>query len=471
MTDNFHQVCVQLRASLPPEVLPDKVGEFQSEPRNQFHGAGGVLLAPSLSDEIAFAVSLCNRYNVPVVPYGGGTGLVGGQVLPGVENPVIISLHRMNEIRQISTADNTITVEAGCTLERVHQEAERVNRVFPLSIASKGSCQIGGNLATNAGGIHVIRHGNMRDLCLGIEAVLPSGKVLNRLSSLRKDNFGLDIKNLLIGSEGILGIITAATLKLFPPDRSEETALLGTTDVKAAIRLLELFQGHFGQCISAYELLSKTSFEFLLKAGICTRSPLGFIPDWAILVEVGSELEFDLEDKLVEVMSKAHKQSLVTGGVVANSRRQRNDLWRLRESISEAGRHMGSIVHNDVALPIADIPEFIVKTEKELALLDSFTVNCFGHLGDGSLHYNVFCKGRPADQYSAETKSEVRSIVHGNVLACGGSIAAEHGTGRLKSSYLVEYGDPAFVESIRQIKKALDPSNVMNPGVIVDVSD
>jgi len=466
-----NQIETELRSQLRPEVFQDFTARYKSEPRGLFHCSNGLVLAPSLVDEVTLIVKLCNHYKVPIIPFGGGTGLVGGQIYQGDRKPVIVSFHKMTKIRQVCGIENIITAEAGCTLELLQTEAANNNRVFPLSIVSKGSCQIGGNLATNAGGIHVIRYGNMRDLCLGIEAVLPTGKVLNGLSTLRKNNLGLDLKSLLIGSEGILGLITAATLKLFHKNRSISIAMLGLNGLPEAIRLLELFQNHFGQWISAFELISQTSFDFLLADGFIDRHPFKKPTKWYVLVELGTESEINLDDKLINGVTLAQDQGIIVDGIFANSEKQRINLWRIRENIPEANRHKGSVVSNDISIPIASIPEFMTRTNRQLDQIGGLIINCFGHLGDGNLHYNVFAKEQQSTHYSESTKVKIRTIINDNVDSLSGSIAAEHGTGRLHSSYLHNHGDRAMVESIRTIKAGLDPNNIMNPGAIISFND
>ena len=443
--------------------------EFTTEPRGRYRCNQGVLIVPSKVKEIAAIVQTCNQFKAPIIPFGGGTGLVGGQIYQGNKTPVIISLQRLNKIRSLCGIQNVITAEAGCTLESIQQGAKNINREFPLSIASKGSCQIGGNLSTNAGGVHVIRYGNIRDLCLGIEAVLPDGQIYHGLSNLRKNNLGLDLKNLLIGSEGILGLITAATLRIFYPQRSTATALFSINTLDEMLAVFEMFQTNFGQNISAFELISKVSFEFLMETNLLHSHPFKKETQWYCLIELGTELEVDIEEKLVDVATKGIENNLIVDGIFAQSEGKRKELWKIRETIPEANNRIGRIITNDISLPINKISEFIEKTTFEINKLDHFRINCFGHLGDGNLHFTIASQNCPPDQYPEETKTLVRDIIKENVERLRGSVAAEHGTGRLHASYLENHSDKGFMHSIRSIKRALDPNNVMNPGVIIPV--
>ena len=456
----------KLREKLNPSLFSEFSDRYKSEPRGQFKASEGILLAPETTRDVAEIVSHCNALKIPVIPYGGGTGLVGGQIYTGPEIPAVISLHKLNKIRDISVADNLVTVEAGCILQELQEHVAQSNLLFPLSIASKGSCQIGGNLATNAGGVHVIRYGNTRDLCLGLEVVLPDGSVMNNLNSLYKDNQGLDLKNLMIGSEGILGIITAATMKVFPKPVEEATAYLSVPDLDSAIMLLQFFRENFGGLISAFELISKASFQFVKKTGLVTRVPFETTPKWAVLVDLGSEFHIDLHERLVEVSGQALSKKLILDGVFANSEKQRLDFWNLRELIPEANRRIGSIAANNISVPISKISKFVEMADAEIAKLGGLTANCFGHIGDGNIHYNVFgLSGESHD--NPELKSKIREIIFSIVNSLEGSSSAEHGTGRLRINELRRSRDKTYLSTIRKIKGTMDPNNIMNPGVLV----
>ena len=402
------------------------------------------------------------------MPFGGGTGLVGGHLPTELPRPVILSLERMNRIRRLNASRSVITVEAGCILQSVHEAAEQHGRIFPLSLAAKGSCQIGGNLATNAGGANVIRYGNMRDLCLGIEAVLADGRIWNGLSELRKDNQGYDLRNLLIGSEGTLGVITAANLRLFPEHAERVAALAQIRNPADALELLRLVQQRFGHLLTAFELMSRTGFEFIAETMPDISLPFSDPPDWAALIEIGSECAFGLHDHVIETLGAAQEKSLIADALVADSGGRIRRFWELRERIPEANRLIGSVTSHDISVPIESVPAFISEAGREVAAVGNFRVNCFGHMGDGNLHFNVFPPaGRSGEQFS-ESRQTIREAVHASVRRFGGSTSAEHGTGRVKAAELRQFGDPAYVDALRSIKSALDPVNIMNPGAVLE---
>ena len=466
MQNPSHEKIAKLREKLNPGLFSEFSDRYKSEPRGQFKASEGILLVPDTTRDVAEIITHCNTLKIPVIPYGGGTGLVGGQIYNGPEIPVVISLHKLNRIRDVSVTDNLITVEAGCILQRIQEHVAQSNLLFPLSIASKGSCQIGGNLATNAGGVHVIRYGNTRDLCLGLEVVLPDGSIMNNLHRLYKDNLGLDLRNLMIGSEGILGIITAATMKIFPKPVEEATAYLSVPDLDSAIKLLQFFRENFGGLISAFELISETSFHFVKKTGLVSKLPFEKPPKWSVLVDLGSNFAIDLDERLLEVSSRALSKDLILDGVFANSEKQRQDFWNLRELIPEANRRIGSIATNDISVPISRVPKFVEMADAEIAKLGGLTANCFGHIGDGNIHYNVF--GLSKESYdNPELKSKIREIIFSIVNSLGGSYSAEHGTGRLRIDELKRSKDKSYLSMIGKIKRIMDPNNIMNPGVLV----
>ena len=456
----------KLKEKLNPQLFSEFSDHYQSEPRGLFTCSEGILLVPTTTHEVSEIVTNCNSLGIPVVPFGGGTGLVGGQIYTGPEIPAVISLHKLNRLREISTSDHTVTVEAGCILQNLQEEVEKAGCFFPLSIASKGSCQIGGNLATNAGGVHVIRYGNTRDICLGIEVVLPDGSIMNTLNRLHKDNHGLDLKNLMIGSEGTLGIITAATMKIFLRPIEEAAAILSVPDLTKAIELLNFFKENFGGLISAFELISETSFKFVRDTGLVSNLPFQTLPKWSVLVDLGSEFKMDLNDRLLEVAGQALERNLILDGVFAQSEKQRLDFWNLRELIPEANRIIGAVVSNDISVPISRIPEFIEKADAEIAKIGGLTTNCFGHIGDGNLHYNVFDLAK-RNKDNPALKNKIRDTVYTLVNDLEGSTSAEHGTGRLRINELERFGDKAYVDLIRKIKSSFDPNNIMNPGALI----
>ncbi|MCV2880537.1 FAD-binding oxidoreductase [Actibacterium sp. XHP0104] len=456
----------RLRAALPDVIRPLTPAYLQ-EPRGRFAGQGGVLVAPRSTQEVAQVVRLCAEAGVGVVPYGGGTGLVGGQVMPDGPAPVIVSLERMRAVRAVHPTENVIVAEAGVILADLQAAAFDADRLFPLSLASEGSARVGGVLATNAGGVNVLRYGNARDLCLGIEAVLPDGSVLNTLGRLRKDNTGYDLRNLLIGSEGSLGIITAAALKLYPRPAVEGAALFVTRDPQAAVDLLAMAGRRLGGVISAFELISGVSLQFLAETMPDIRQPFAKMPDWMVLIDLGMGAGADAQVALEGLFAEAVQAGLTDDGVIAQSGQQRAEFWALREHIPLANRAIGAIGSHDVSVPISLIPEFITRGGTALAALGDMRVNCFGHLGDGNLHYNVFpARGKTRDDYDAQ-RSAIKTCVHDLVHQMGGSVSAEHGVGRLKVDDLERYGDPAKLAAMRAIKAALDPRGIMNPGVIL----
>ncbi|MEE2945077.1 MAG: FAD-binding oxidoreductase [Pseudomonadota bacterium] len=456
-----------LEAQLPEGTLKAPEPRYLEEPRGRAKGAAGVIALPRSVDEVSAIVRACNAAKVPVIPYGGGTGLVGGQLSDDLPAPVVISLERMNSVRSVNASSNVIEVDAGCILANIHEASEAVDRLFPLSLAAKGTAQIGGNLATNAGGLNVLRYGNARDLCLGLEAVLPNGDIWHGLSPLRKDNTGYDLRNLLIGAEGTLGIITGASLKLFPRPVSHETALLVVPSPEAALALLAMARDIVGEAVSAFELVSKQALEFLAETMPEVRLPFADFPEWFVLVDFGLSRAQAGQAAMENLFETALNAELVSDGFIASSEQQREDFWTLRESIPDANRKIGSISSHDVSLPLDRLPAFITEGQKLIAGFDGLRLNCFGHLGDGNLHFNAFPpKGRNKKEFS-HLQGDVKSAVHDLVAQFGGSFSAEHGVGRLKTDDLLKYGDATKIAALKAIKAALDPNGIMNPGVIL----
>jgi FAD/FMN-containing dehydrogenase len=455
-----------LRADLPEGAFREMEPRYLEEPRGRWAGTGGLLLAPGSTEEVAAIVRACAAGGVPVVPYGGGTGLVGGQVSGDLEVPVILSLERMDRIRCVDPVENAMVVEAGVILQTAQEAAAEADRLFPLSIASQGSARIGGVLAANAGGVNVLRYGNARDLCLGLEAVLPDGSVLRGLSPLRKNNTGYDLRHLLIGAEGTLGIITAATLKLLPRPVHVGAAMLEVRDPRAALDLLNMARDRIGEGVSAFELMSRMGMDFLHETMPEVRLPLGR-PDWSVLIDLGLGGAGDPDAALADLFEAAHGAGLVSDGAVAQSGRERAEFWTLRESIPAANRKVGAVSSHDISVPIAAIPDFIREGPGVLAEVGTFRINCFGHVGDGNLHYNVFpMPGRSRADHEAQ-RDAIKGAVHDLVHRFGGSVSAEHGVGRLKVADLERYVDPAKLAAMRAIKAALDPKGIMNPGAVL----
>ena len=457
-----------LEGRLPPGTLRAPEPRDLEEPRGRWQGRAGAVALPRTTTEVATIVTACAAARVGIVPMGGGTGLVGGQILAEGPLPLVVSLERMAALRGIWPAENAMVAEAGMVLATAHDHAAAVGRVFPLTLASEGSARIGGLLSTNAGGVNVLRYGNARDLVLGVEAVLPDGSILNGLKRLRKDNTGYDLRHLLIGAEGTLGILTAASLRLFPAPASTATALLDVADPATALRLLELANTHAAGLISAFELIHRQGLEFLSETLPEVAQPFRPHGDWMVLLELALPAVLGgAEAVMAGILEAAFEAGLARDGAVAASDSQRKAIWHLRESIPLANRKIGAISSHDISLPLSAIPDFIPRANALLAAMGDFRVNCFGHLGDGNLHYNVFpAKGRSKVDYLNQREA-VKDSVHDLVNRMGGSVSAEHGIGRLKVRDLQRYGDPAKLAAMRAIKAALDPLGIMNPGAVI----
>lgn len=457
----------RLRACLPEQDFRPLTPAYLEEPRGLFRGQGGLLVAPSSVDEVSQVVRLCNEARIGIVPYGGGTGLVGGQIKPDGPAPVILSMERMHKIRAVHPVENILIAEAGAILCDVQDAAGVAARLFPLSLASEGSCQIGGVLSTNAGGVNVLRYGNARDLCLGLEAVLPDGSIWHGLKRLRKDNTGYDLRGLLVGAEGTLGIITAASLRLFPQPTETGTALLVVPDPAAALALLALAQERIGPAISAFELISGTGMGFLAETDCNVRAPFDVLPEWAVLIELGFGPNQNADTEIEALYQAGDAAGLVLDGLMAASQAQRAHLWAMREEIPTANKRLGSVSSHDISLPLSHIPEFISRTDRAISALGPFRVNAFGHLGDGNLHYNVFAPTGMARTDFPDATVEIRDLVYQMVHEYDGSFSAEHGIGRLKIAELLRYGDPSGLAAMRRIKAALDPNGILNPGAVL----
>ena len=454
-----------LSEQLPEGTLRAPEPRYLEEPRGRSFGNGGVVALPRSVEDVSTIVKACNTARVSVVPYGGGTGLVGGQVISDGAKPVILSLERMNKVRDVRPLENVMVAEAGVILQDVQAAAEAENRLFPLSLGAEGTARIGGNLSTNAGGVNVLRYGNARDLCLGLEAVLPNGDIWHGLTRLRKDNTGYDLRNLLVGAEGTLGVITAATLKLFARPKSVATAIMVVTDPAAALRLLALARESVGEAVSAFELMHQHGMDFVAETLPDVRLPFDTPPEWSVLIEVGTSA--GAEALLEELFGLAMEEGLVDDGLIAQSARQRDDFWNLREHIPVANKAIGSVASHDISLPLEALPEFISEASGKIAAQCPLRINCFGHLGDGNLHYNLFPpKGQSRHDFD-DIRHDLSTQIYDLVHQYGGSFSAEHGVGRLKVADLETYGDPTRLAAIRAIKAALDPKGIMNPGAVL----
>ena len=440
---------------------------YLEEPRGRYKSNPMPVIKPRTTKQVSEIIYFCNQNNIGVIPYAGGTGLVGGQTIKSDKDIILLSVERMQSIRDILPEENIIIVEAGAILENVRQAANDIDRLFPLALASQGSCRIGGNLATNAGGVQVLRYGNTRDLCLGIEAVLPDGSILNGLKRLRKDNTGYDIRNLLIGSEGTLGIITAACLKLFPKPKETITGVLEISSPEIAIKTLSDLQAKLDSSITAFELIHKQSYNFLSEVCPDVKIPFNKHPEWSILIELSGGMGSNLESRLFEGIEELLIKGLINDALIAQSEKQAKEFWNLRENIPEANRRIGSISNHDISLPISLIPKFIDEMPDAMVHLGDLRINCFGHLGDGNLHYNVFPPhGKNKNDYQL-LREEIKTIIHDKINEFGGSVSAEHGIGRLKIDDLEKYGDPIKLMAMRSIKNAIDPKGIMNPGAVL----
>ena len=438
------------------------------EPRGLYRGRAAAVLKPASTDQVAAILRLCHRHRIGVVPYGGGTGLVGGQVSLAGPRPVVLSLERMNRIRAVLPDDAAIIAEAGVILADLQAAAEAAGRLFPLSLAAEGTCRIGGNLATNAGGVQVLRYGNARDLCLGIEAVLADGSVLSGLRPLRKDNTGYDLRHLLIGSEGTLGVITAATLKLFPLPGETVTAMLAVPSPDGAVTLLQRLRERLGDGVTAFELIADQGIAFLAEFYPERPDPLAGRPAWRVLVEVTGPAGGGLSERAEAVLADMIEAGLVTDGVLAASESQRAQMWWMRETLPECNRRTGAISSHDISLPLSRIGRFITEAQGIVAGLGpALRISCMGHVGDGNLHFNVFPPKGAAAPDRKTLAGPVKTAIHDLAHAHGGSISAEHGIGRMKTADLEKYGDPAKLAAMRAIKAALDPRGILNPGAVI----
>ncbi|WP_375280336.1 FAD-binding oxidoreductase [Pseudooctadecabacter sp.] len=457
-------VLERIRAALPEAAFQADPAAFLEEPRGRWSGQG-VVVSPASVDEVSALMAVCHAARVPVVPYSGGTGLVGGQLLESGAVPVVLSLARMARIRAVHADENVIEVDAGVILADVQRAAADAGRLFPLSLASEGSARIGGLLATNAGGLNVIRYGNARAQCLGLEVVLADGTIWNGMSRLRKDNTGYDLRDLMIGSEGTLGIITGASLRMMPRPAEEATAMFVVPSPRAAVSLLGVAGDHLGEVISGFELIHRQGFDFLDETGLSYHAPFATTPEWSVLMKVGMGAGSDPQDALAGVFEAAG--DLVRDGVIAQSQQQADNLWAIREMIPEGNRRIGSVSSHDISVPISCVPEFIDRAPALLAKIDTFRINCFGHLGDGNLHYNVFPLPGKTRADHQHQRDAVKTTVHDLAASLGGSVSAEHGIGRLKVGDLETYADPAKLTMMRAIKQALDPRGILNPGAVL----
>jgi FAD/FMN-containing dehydrogenase len=445
---------------------PEDKEAFVVETRGLWRGECDMVVSPASTQEMANVVKICAEAGVPVTPQSGNTGLVGGAIPHG---GIIISTRRMNAIRDVDPIDNTLTVEAGCILADIQNAADEADRMFPLSLAAEGSCRIGGNLSTNAGGVQVLRYGNARDLVLGLEVVLADGQIWNGMSRLRKDNTGYDLKHMFMGAEGTLGIITAAVLKLYPKPRRKETAFVGAASPEAALALFSRAQKAMGDSLSAFEFANEYSIGLVFEHIDGANNPLqGTYPAYA-LIEVSSLRDDEsTRDELEQLLADALEDEVIIDAVVAQSEMQAKALWNLRESMPEAQKFAGASIKHDVAVPVSKVAEFVRHGCKLVSEdMPGVRLAAFGHFGDGNIHFNV---SQPKDM-DAEAFlghwNHISKIVHDYVATLNGSFSAEHGVGELKRKDVARYNDPVGIELMRSMKQALDPNNIMNPGKVI----
>jgi D-lactate dehydrogenase (cytochrome) len=449
---------------------PADMAPYLHEERGLYQGKAALVLRPGSADEVARIVSACAASNTPIVPQGGNTGLCGGATVHDDASEVIVSLGRMNKIRAIDPVNFTISVDAGCVLADIQKAALEHDCIFPLSLAAEGSCQIGGNLATNAGGINVLRYGNTRDLVLGLEVVLPDGRLWNGMRALGKDNTGYALRHLFVGAEGTLGIITGAVLKLFPRPKETATAMCALRDLNSVTELLSKARAVSGDSVTAFELIPRIGLEMCNRHIAGTSDPFGAPHAWYVLIEFStSRPDSGLRATFDTLLETAFEAGILIDAVLAESLEQAKSLWRIRESLPEAQKHEGGSIKHDVSVPVSLVPKFIA--EASAAVVKHFP-GCrpvpFGHVGDGNVHFNVSQPlGADKAAYLAQWEAMNR-VVHDMVVGMNGSISAEHGIGRLKVEEMKHYKDPVELDIMRKLKRALDPANLMNPGKVVD---
>ncbi|MEM6710710.1 MAG: FAD-binding oxidoreductase [Pseudomonadota bacterium] len=454
-------------------VITDAVDKapFLTEWRDKFTGKAAAVVQPSCVDQVCVVVRYAFETRTPVVPQGGNTGLVGGQTPSGEGNAILLSLAKLNSIREVDLAGNTMTVDAGVVLKAVQQVADDNDRLFPLSLGSQGSCMIGGNLSTNAGGTGVLSYGNMRDLVLGLEVVLPDGRLMNGLSKLRKDNTGYDLKNLFIGAEGTLGVITGATLKLFPKPKGMRTALIGLRSPHEALSLFTQLQALAGPSLTGFELMPRFGLEVVMRHVPGVRDPLAGHHAWYVLAEISSgRSEKEAETLLMDAMETAFDMGLIEDAAVAQSLHQARAFWTLRHSMSEAQKPEGGSIKHDVSVPVSAVPDFLdAAIDAVQASVPGSRPLPFGHLGDGNIHFNVMQPIDANKEAFLARWGEMNAIVHGLVREFGGSISAEHGIGQLKRDELQTVKDPVALALMQTLKDAIDPRGIMNPGKVLPI--
>ncbi|MFG6035328.1 FAD-binding oxidoreductase [Brucella abortus] len=448
---------------------PEDIAAYLIEQRDLYHGRTPLVLRPGSTEEVAAIMKLATETRTPVVPQGGNTGLVGGQQPDESGAAIILSLGRMNRIRNLDTVGNLVTLEAGVILKNLQDAAEKAGRLFPLSLGAEGSCQIGGNLGSNAGGTAVLAYGNMRELCLGLEVVLPTGEILNDLRYVKKDNTGYDLKDIFVGSEGTLGVITAAVLKIFPQPKGKGVAYAGLRSPEDVLRLFQLATEHAGPSLTGFELMPRVGVEFTVRHVDGMRDPLESPHDWYVLIDISSSRsEEDARTTLETTLTEAFENDLIQDAAIAESVAQAQSFWKMREEMSWAQKPEGGSIKHDISVPVASIPAFIHEANAAtLDMIPGARVVCFGHIGDGNLHYNVSQPvGADKEAFLARWH-DLNHRIHTIVASYGGSISAEHGIGQLKREELVFFKQDIALDLMRRIKAAFDPAGIMNPGKVL----
>ncbi len=447
----------------------EDIAPYLTEQRDLYHGRTALVLRPGSTEEVAGIMKLATETKTPVVPQGGNTGLVGAQQPDESGTAIILSLGRMNRIRALYPVGNLVTAEAGVILKNLQDAAEKAGQLFPLSLGAEGSCQIGGNLGSNAGGTAVLAYGNMRELCLGLEVVLPTGEILNDLRYVKKDNTGYDLKDLFIGAEGTLGVITAAVLKLFPQPKGKGVAYAGLRSPEDALRLFQLAGEHAGPSLTGFELMPRIGVEFTIRHVQGVRDPLESPHDWYVLIDISSSRsEEDARTTLETILGEAFEADIIQDAAIAESVAQAQMFWKMREEMSWAQKPEGGSIKHDVSVPVASIPAFIREAGTAVeAMVPGVRLVCFGHIGDGNLHFNVSLPvGMDKEAYLAYWH-DMNHCVHSIVMRYNGSFSAEHGIGQLKREELAFFKPPAALDLMRRIKAAFDPAGIMNPGKVL----
>ena len=467
LLDRFAAIVGDKHASRDPaEIAPHLV-----ENRGLYHGASPMLLKPGSVEEVSAILKLASETGTAVVPQTGNTGLVGGQTPREGGSDIILSLERMNRVRDIDPVGNTMIVDGGCILADVHKAAAEHGRMFPLSLGSEGSCRIAGNLSTNAGGTAVLAYGNMRQLCLGLEVVLPTGEIWNGLRRLKKDNTGYDLRDLFIGAEGTLGVITGAVLKLFPQPLGHQVAFAGLQSVDEALTLFKNASSLCGTALTGFELMPRIGVEFTVRNIPGVRDPLETVHPWYVLIDIStSDSAETAERMMMTLLEQGYEAGLIQDATIASSEAQQKAIWHMRESMSDAQKPEGGSIKHDVSVPVVQIPQFMAEAEKAvMAALPGARICAFGHMGDGNIHYNISQPvGADKEEFIGRWH-EMNKIVHGLVLHHGGSISAEHGIGQLKRDELASIRSDIEMDLMRRIKTAFDPAGVMNPGKVLKV--